>query len=62
MEVFTSKERITGRREVLEETISEGKKGSIEGSSSEIVDNDTCFAILIETISNSDGSLTMRST
>lgn len=57
IEIFTTKMGITSGSQDLEDTIIDGQEGDIEGSSSEIVDDDLAFAtLLIKTVRNSGGS------
>jgi hypothetical protein len=55
VEIFTTKVSITSSSQDFEDTVVDGKKGNIEGSSTKIVDNDLGFTrLLVKTIG--DGS------
>lgn len=56
VEVFTAEMGITGGREDLENTFVDGEEGNIEGTTSEIVDDDLAFAArLVESVGDRSG-------
>jgi hypothetical protein len=56
IEIFTSKMGVTSGGQNLEDTVVDGEKRNIEGSSSEIVDDDLGFtALLVKTVGDSGG-------
>lgn len=56
VEILSSKVSVTSGRKDLKDTIVDGQKGHIEGSSSEIVDNDVALASgLVKTVSDGSG-------
>ena len=54
VKVFTTRMGITCRGQDLEDTITDGEKGNIESSTTEIVDDDLRFTTLVKTVG--DGS------
>ena len=56
VEIFTSKMGVTSSGQNFEDTVVDGEKRNIEGSSSEIVNDDLGFtALLVETVGDSGG-------
>jgi len=56
IEIFTSKMGVTSGGQNLEDTVVDGEKRNIEGSSSEIVDDDLRFTtLLVETVGDGGG-------
>jgi len=56
VEIFTSEMGVTSGGQNFEDTVVDGEKGNIEGSSSEIVNDDLGFtALLVETVGDGGG-------
>lgn len=56
IKVFTTQVSVTSGGQDLKDTLVDGEERNIEGSSSEIVDNDTSFtALLVETVCDGGG-------
>jgi len=55
VEIFSSEMGITGGGEHLEDTVVDGEEGDIEGTTTEIEDDDVLLVLLVESVGNSGG-------